>query len=292
MTDTTVTGTIDRPGLVIVTGLSGAGMSSALEAFEDLGYEVLDNFPLTLLDPLLAESQDSRRPVAVGIDTRTRGFDPAAVAARAEDLNAGLVFLTCDADILQRRFSETRRTHPMAGDRPVADGIRSERHWLTQLQERAGLVIDTSQFSIHDLRREIKGHYRRADTPTLQVNLLSFAYKWGLPREADIVMDMRFLRNPHWDESLRGLTGRDESVARYIRDDSAYAPFMQHFSEMMNRLLSRYADEGKPYLTIAVGCTGGRHRSVFMAEALRDELAIELVSGDMQITVHHRDCEH
>lgn len=274
-----------QPRLVIVTGLSGAGMSSALKAFEDIGYEVLDNFPLSLLDPLLAEDTRRERPIAVGIDARTRGFDPAAVSEKSRALQAGLVFLTCDAEILQRRFSETRRTHPLAGDRPVTDGIRSERQWLSPLQEEADLVIDTSHFSIHDLRREIEGHYRLGDRPLLWVNLLSFAYKHGLPREADIVMDVRFLRNPHWAEDLRNLTGMDERVAAYIRDDASYKPFMQSFTQMMQHLLTRYVDEGKYYLTIAMGCTGGKHRSVHIAEALSKELA----TSDMQITVQHRD---
>jgi UPF0042 nucleotide-binding protein len=271
--------------LIIVTGLSGAGMSSALKAFEDIGYEVLDNFPLSLLDPLLAEDTQRERPVAVGIDARTRGFDPEAVTDKARDVQAGLVFLTCDSEILHRRFSETRRTHPLAGDRPVNDGIRSERQWLSPLQDKADLVIDTSHLSIHDLRREIEGHYRLEDKPLLWVNLLSFAYKHGLPREADIVMDVRFLRNPHWDKNLCNLTGHDERVAHYIREDASYKPFMQHFTQMMQHLLTRYVDEGKHYLTIAIGCTGGKHRSVHVAEALRGELA----ASDMQITVQHRD---
>lgn len=273
--------------LVIVTGLSGAGMSSALKAFEDIGYEVLDNCPLSLLDPLLAENTDSERPIAVGIDTRTRGFDPVAVADKAQALGASLLFLFCDAEILQRRFSETRRTHPLAGDRPVTDGIRSERHWLVPLQESADLVIDTSHFNIHDLRREIEGCFRLEARPLLWVNLISFAYKRGLPREADIVMDVRFLRNPHWDETLRDLTGEDERIARYIGEDAAYHPFMQHFTSMMQHLLTRYVDEGKHYLTIAIGCTGGKHRSVHVAAALKNNLA----SNDMQITVQHRDIE-
>ncbi|MCI5061263.1 MAG: RNase adapter RapZ [Alphaproteobacteria bacterium] len=254
--------------IVFVTGLSGAGLSSALKNFEDLGYEVLDNFPLTLLPPLLEKK--ATKPIAIGIDSRTRNFSPTALKNAIQEHHAKLVFMHCDDPVLQKRFTETRRKHPLAQDRPVNAGIEKEKMLMQQLQSAADLLIDTSALSIHDLRRIIEGHFAREKNQRLSVSLMSFGFRGGIPASADIVMDVRFLKNPHWDEGLRPLNGKDASVQKYIEEDTNFVPFLQNFQNMLEPLLERYAHEGKSYLTIAIGCTGGKHRSVFVIEKLKD----------------------
>ena len=194
--------------LLIITGYSGAGMSSSLKHLEDLGYEVFDNFPLTMVPPLVAEQSD--KAVAIGIDTRSRGFSPEAVLDTVKDVNATLVFMTAEDAVLQKRFSETRRRHPMAGDRPVSDGIRKEQQWLHSLKDSADYLIDSSQFSVHDLRRTLEGHFTLSSTTGLTITIMSFGFKHGLPREADMVMDLRSLKNPHWEPELKPQTGLDQ----------------------------------------------------------------------------------
>lgn len=255
--------------LLIVTGFSGAGISSSLKTLEDMGYEVFDNFPLTLLNPLLEDKEAGKGPLAIGIDTRTRGFDPDSILSEARNIDATLVFLSADEAILQRRFTETRRRHPLAGDRPVSAGIKKEQEWLQPLQNNADIQIDTSELSIHDLRRVLEGHFSAGESAEMTVTLLSFGFKKGLPREADIIMDIRFLKNPHWVGELRPLTGRDQAVADYIGADEMAMPFFERFKAMLAPLLPRYRQEGKSYLTIAFGCTGGRHRSVYFVETLK-----------------------
>lgn len=273
--------------IVFVTGLSGAGISSALDALEDLGYEVFDNVPLALIDPLLKEGTDAARPVAFGIDTRSRGFDPRAVMQTAKAVGASLVFLTADEAVLQKRFTETRRRHPLATDRPVSAGIKKELTLLHPMKEAADPIIDTTELSIHDLRRIVAGHFALADAPGLRVTVMSFGFKHGIPREADIVMDVRFLRNPYWVDALKPLTGLDAPVAKYVEEDEGYSGFISDFKSMIGRLLPRYATEGKSYLTLAIGCTGGHHRSVHVAKTLGDWLAGENVTAH----VEHRDIE-
>lgn len=273
--------------ILIVTGLSGAGISSALKNLEDLGYEVFDNFPLTMIDPLLQDSCKTDCPIAIGIDTRTRGFDPKAVLASARQLGASLLFLTADEGVLQKRYTATRRRHPLAKDRPVNDGIRKELELLHRVKAKADLIIDTSRLSVHDLRRTLEGHFRLENQGKLTVTLISFGFRWGLPREADIIMDARFLQNPHWVKELNPLSGKDQAVGTYIQKDENFAPFISRFKEMMGPLLPRYVHEGKSYLTIAIGCSGGRHRSVFMIEQLK----IWLEAQGFISHVFHRDIE-
>ncbi len=273
--------------IVFVTGLSGAGMSSALKILEDFGYEVFDNFPLSLVKPLLKETKKGQ-PVAVGIDTRSRGFSAETLARKVEEFKGSLLFVTCDAAVLQKRFSATRRRHPMAVDRPVSEGIRKEKKKLDPIQSKAALTVDTSELSIHDLRHILEGHFAvRRKGGRLVVSLMSFAYRHGVPREADIVMDVRFLKNPHWVKSLKGKTGVDKKVGAYIETDPQWDPFLNNFKSLLAPLLPRYAEEGKSYLTIAAGCSGGRHRSVFTVRELSTWLA------DLGYTVHveHRDVE-
>lgn len=270
--------------IIIVTGYSGAGMTSVLKTLEDFGYEVFDNFPLTLVKSLLRETKKSR-PVAIGIDTRSRGFNADAVFNKVKDLKATLLFITSDPAVLQKRFSETRRRHPLAKDQPVSAGIRKERAKLKKLQARAAITIDTSEMSIHDLRHILEGHFARRGKGRLVVTLMSFAFRHGVPREADIVMDVRFLKNPHWVKSLKNKTGLDKKVGSYIKKDPQTGPFLKNFKSLLKPLLPRYAAEGKNYLTIAVGCSGGRHRSVFITRELGSWLKI------MGYTAHieHRD---
>ncbi len=305
-----ITRTDDRPGeaaaaakeadgrrrLVLVTGMSGAGKTSALKVFEDLGYEVVDNLPVSLLASVVRPPEPGnrlRQPLALCVDVRTRHFDiehfehDIAPLLSSADLDVTLLFLDCDNEILRRRFTETRRRHPLASDRPVIDGIRHERDRLAWLRNRADLAIDTSGVDLRDLRRLLNGHFSYAANHRLGVFVMSFSYRQGLPPEADLVFDVRFLVNPHYDPALRPLSGRDAVVAAYIERDSAFQPFLANLTGMLVSLLPAYEREGKSYLTIAVGCTGGRHRSVFVAE----RIAAALRGAGCQVGLRHRDID-
>ena len=274
--------------ILIITGLSGAGMSLSLKNLEDLGYDVFDNFPLAMLDGLLQDSYKINNPIAFGISTRTRKFNSEDVLAVVKQVNATLIFLTADDNILQRRFSETRRYHSMAKACPVSDGIRKEQEMLFNLKVGADLIIDTSDLTIHDLRRLLENYFWPENRGNLIITLISFGFHRGFPREADIVMDVRFLRNPYWVKELKHLDGRDQAVGAYIELDENFTPFLQKFEDMLGLLLPRYIQEGKKYLTVAFGCSGGRHRSVFAIEKLKPRLE------DPGFSVHviHRDIEH
>ena len=279
--------------VVLVTGMSGAGHSSALKAFEDMGYEAVDNLPLALLQGLAPEGAAIARPMAIGIDVRTRGFGSEAFLqeldrlAQHEKLDVRLLFLDCDDEALFRRYTETRRRHPLTADRPVADSVRHERLLVRPLRERADLVIDTTVLTVADLKRVLNGHFALDRQGAMTVFVTSFAYRNGVPREADLVFDVRFLDNPHYDEKLRPLTGRDAAVAEHVARDKGYRPFFDGLGALLKPLLPRYVHEGKSYLTIAVGCTGGRHRSVFVAE----QLAGWLNDLGYPVTVTHRDID-
>jgi UPF0042 nucleotide-binding protein len=277
--------------VVLVTGLSGAGMSTALNALEDLGHEAVDNLPLALVPALVEQGGALGRPVAVGIDSRTRDFSAEALArslaalrARPE-LDVRLLFVDCDAEVLQQRFTETRRRHPLAIDRPVADGIRRDRLLLAPLREAADLVVDTSLMTIHDLRRILGGHFAITGDTGLFVFVMSFSFRRGLPREADLVFDVRFLDNPHWDARLRPLTGLDAAVREAVERDRDFARFFTGLTGLLSPLLPRYNQEGKSYLTIGIGCTGGRHRSVVVAVRLAEWLA----AAGYRTGLSHRD---
>ncbi|MDD4616323.1 MAG: RNase adapter RapZ [Alphaproteobacteria bacterium] len=279
--------------VVLITGMSGAGLSTALKVFEDLGYEAVDNLRLGLVPTLVDVAPTARRHLAVAIDTRNASFSVEAFLKVDEtlsakpDLQVSLLFLDCSNEKLQQRFTETRRRHPLAVDRPVTDGIKAERELLWKIRNEAEQVIDTSETSIHDLRRLITGHYRFDNSHKLTVYLTSFSYRHGVPREADLVFDTRFLANPHWDLKLRPLTGRDEAVADYIRRDPDFAAYMSHLTGLLLPLLPRFQQEGKSYLTIAVGCSGGRHRSVMVVE----ELAKIFETNGYAVTTGHRDLD-
>jgi RNase adapter protein RapZ len=281
----------ERLPVVLVTGLSGAGHTTALKILEDLGYEAVDNLPLTLMDGLAGGKL--ARPLAVGVDSRTRDFSAEALSERLDRLthdpalDVRLLFLDCSDEVLRRRFTETRRRHPLALDRPVADGIRQERELLAPLRERADLVVDSTDLAIGDLKHLLQGHFRLQSAHAAAVTVMSFSYRNGLPREADLVFDARFLTNPHYRDELRPLTGKDAPVAQFIEADPAWSPFFTALGNLLLPLLPRFEREGKSYLTLAVGCTGGRHRSVFAAERLAQWLRAQ----GRHVSLRHRDLD-
>ncbi|MBN2752554.1 MAG: RNase adapter RapZ [Rhodospirillaceae bacterium] len=282
---------------VVVTGLSGAGKSTTLKTFEDLGYEAVDNVPLFLLRHMIREDtpprpDTPRRPLAIGVDIRTRDFDVDAIRSLVRDMEKiggsrpHIVFLDCDDIVLQRRYTETRRRHPLAADRPLTDGIALERQILAPLRDCANDIIDTSDLPPGTLKTMLFSRYGLVSAG-LHVFVTSFSFRRGLPREADLVFDVRFLRNPHYDPQLRDLTGRDTAVQAYITADPDFPEFMTRLVALLDPLLPRYVTEGKSYLTLAVGCTGGRHRSVFVAE----RLGTWLMTAGYSTSVRHRELQ-
>jgi UPF0042 nucleotide-binding protein len=284
-----------RRPFVVVTGLSGAGRGTALNVLDDLGYVAVDNVPLALLDDLMrstgGDSGASAPPLALGIDTRTLGFDARELATRIRELRnrpglaARLLFLEADTETLRRRYTETRRPHPLAPDRPVADGIAEERRQIGWMGDVADLTIDTTSLSPHRLKQILTGHFGLGRSVGTRISVMSFSFRRGLPREADLVFDARFLKNPHYDPALKPLTGRDPAVAAFIATDPDYRPFVDRLKALIGPLLPRFDAEGKSYLTIAVGCTGGKHRSVALAEELADWLR----TAGRSVTLSHRD---
>jgi UPF0042 nucleotide-binding protein len=263
--------------VVLVTGLSGAGKASILRVLEDLGYEAVDNPPLRLMEDLATRAE---RPMAIGVDTRSRGFDAANILATLTRLKCNpalrpeLVFAYADESALLRRYTETRRRHPLAPLSRVSDGVAAETAMTALLREGADLLIDTSDLPLPMLRRMIEQRFStNEDTEIgMTVALISFAYPAGLPREAELVFDARFLRNPHYDPILRNKTGLDADVATYVEADPDYTPFLDKVTDLLTMLLPRFVQEGKKYASIAIGCTGGRHRSVRIVQALAERL--------------------
>lgn len=279
--------------MLLISGLAGAGRTTALRALEDLGYEAIDNLPLELLPHLVSgiASGDSQGPIAIGIDSRSRGFSSGAFLSLIESLRAdprfdlALVFLDCSDDVLIRRFTETRRRHPLAPDRNAADGIAQERSLMFPVRAIADLVVDTSNRSMAELKRLMTERFALERKPGLAVTVISFSYRMGVPREADLVFDVRFLSNPHYVDSLQPLDGENPEVARFIERDPALAGFMTTLDALIMPLLPSYEREGKSYLTIAVGCTGGKHRSVYVAK----KLAAALGDSGRPVALIHRD---
>jgi UPF0042 nucleotide-binding protein len=284
-----------RRRVVVVTGLSGAGKGSALHVLEDLGYEAVDNPPLHLLEELVSRGD---RPVAVGVDARSRGFDAGSVLAALARLKLNpalrpeLVFMWADETVLLRRFTETRRRHPLAPEGQVRDGIAAETASVAALREAADLVLDTSDLPLSVLRGMVEQRFRDAASSEalMTVSLLSFAFPQGLPREADLVFDARFLRNPHYTPKLRPLTGLDPEVAEFVEADPDYTPFVHKITDLLSLLLPRFVQEGKKYASVAVGCTGGRHRSVHVVQNLACNLAqLHQATPTWRISVTHRE---
>jgi UPF0042 nucleotide-binding protein len=278
--------------VVLVTGPSGAGRSTAINALEDLGYEAIDNLPLSLL-PRLFEGPPMAQPLAIGVDARTRDFSAGALQEavdtleRNPDVSTCLLYVDANAETLIRRFSETRRRHPMAPEEAPLLGIEREQDLLQPIRSRADILIDTSEQTPHDLRGEINRWFSKEEATGLVVTLHSFSYKRGVPRGADMVLDCRFLRNPYWEPRLRSLDGRDKAVADYVMADEKYPAFFSKLTDLTEFLLPAYRDEGKSYFSVALGCTGGQHRSVTVAEALANRLA----QKSWQVSIRHREVE-
>ncbi|MFM5924414.1 MAG: RNase adapter RapZ [Novosphingobium sp.] len=271
-----------RQRLLLVTGLLGAGKTTVLRVLEDLGWEAIDNFPIRLLGRLIdspdGSSGDLRGPLAIGFDSRTRGFDPAKVIDRVKklaerpDLEVTTLFLDCSGQELERRYNETRRRHPLAQDLPAASGIAAEREAMEPLRRWADMVISTTNFTSNDLQQAIRERFGQSAPASMTVSVTSFGFSRGTPPLADLVFDMRFLDNPHWDDKLRPMTGMDKPVAAHIRKDPAFAEAYERIRDLILLLLPRYQAQGKAYVNIAFGCTGGRHRSVFVAEQIARDL--------------------
>jgi UPF0042 nucleotide-binding protein len=281
--------------LVIITGLSGAGRSAAAKCFEDLGFFVVDNLPPELIGTLVdlgSRSNGAVTRLAVVMDVRSRAFssDLRSVINDLADrrMRPRVLFLEARDDVLVRRFENVRREHPLQGGGRLVDGIAAERALLEDLRGVADLVIDTSDRSVHDLRRSIESAFvgtAQGPRPALRATIVSFGYKYGLPVDADLVVDVRFLPNPHWIPELRNLTGRDSEVRDYVLTQEGAEEFLDRYTELLKIIGAGYSRESKRFLTLAVGCTGGKHRSVAMAEQLADRL-----SGlGIQTTVVHRD---
>lgn len=283
---------MDDPGqamqVVLVTGPAGAGRSTAINALEDLGYETIDNLPMPLIADALAGARGNRG-MAFGIDTRTRAFTAAALLGLLDRLEADprlspqLLYLDCSVEALLRRFSETRRRHPISRADTPREAVEHEKALLADLRDRAMVLIDTSEMTPHDLRAEIGRWFDPSTGRLLRVSVQSFSYKRGVPPGLDMVFDVRFLRNPHWDPSLRAQTGREPAVAAYIGQDPRYAEFFQRIQDLVSFLLPAFVEEGKTQLSIGFGCTGGQHRSVATAE----HMARVLAEGGWDVSKRH-----
>ncbi|ASJ90703.1 RNase adapter RapZ [Porphyrobacter sp. CACIAM 03H1] len=282
----------EKRQLLLVTGLAGAGKSTALDVLEDLGWETIDNFPVRMLKRLVTMPDETRAPLAIGFDSRTRGFVPNDIIALVKDLGARpdlaltSLFLDCGGSELERRFNETRRRHPMAAGRPVLDGIAAERELLEPLRRWAEVLIDTTALTSNDLQARVRELFAPAEAETaLTLTISSFGFARGMPPLADLVFDMRFLDNPHWVPGLKEQTGQDAAVGEHIERDPAFADVFARIRDLLLVLLPRYAAQGKPYVHVAFGCTGGRHRSVFTAERMAEALR----AAGFSPTVRHRN---
>lgn len=284
--------------LLIVTGLSGAGKSSAMKALEDLGYDAVDNLPLSMAWQLAGDWAGAQRPLssdpqglAIGVDSRTREFSPERLTEfltwlqSRGDMTVELLFLDCDDELLLRRFTETRRRHPMgpAGQR-LRDAVAAERAAMISLRDQAEHVIDTTALSTHDLRALISGYYALSSAG-LSISIISFSYRRGVPREADLVFDVRFLKNPHYVMELRPFSGQNAAVGGFISSDRLFDTALETYGRLVHTLMDGYTREGKSYLTIAIGCTGGRHRSVYFA----GRLCAQMRHYGHDTEVRHRD---
>ncbi len=278
--------------IVLVTGPSGAGRTTAIRALEDLGYEVIDNLPLSLI-PRLMDGPPLARPIALGLDVRNRDFNATALIELIDRLTRDptvaleVIYIDCAPGELIRRYSETRRRHPLAPAATPAEGIEREVDLLAPIRVRADHLIDTSEMSPHDLKAEVALWFAQGQGPRLALSLQSFSYKRGLPRGLDMVFDCRFLANPHWDADLRPRDGRDPAVAAFVAADPRFAEFYVKLADMVNFLLPAQLQEGKAHLAIGFGCTGGQHRSVAVVE----KLAAQLADGGWPVSKRHRELE-
>ncbi len=282
--------------ILLVTGVSGAGKTTVLKTLEDLGWETVDNFPIKLAAKLLkipaSGGEDGPNiPLALGFDSRTRGFDAEALIQQIKalqtqpNLEIMTLFLDCAGVEIERRYAETRRRHPMAQDRPAMDGVAIDRNLMEPFRRWAETVVDTSKLSAYDLQQVIRERFTSPTTPHATITVTSFGFSRGVPHNADLVFDLRFLRNPHWDSDLRPMTGMDASVAEYVAADPKYDEAMQKIRDLLRFLLPLYDAQGKAYINIAFGCTGGLHRSVHVAETFGNWLR----EDGFALTVSHRN---
>ncbi|WP_347312430.1 RNase adapter RapZ [Defluviimonas sp. SAOS-178_SWC] len=278
--------------VVLVTGPSGAGRSTAIHALEDLGYEVIDNLPFSLI-PRLLDGPPLARPVALGIDVRNRDFSATALIelidrlTRLPEVAPEVLYLDCRPEELIRRFGETRRRHPLTGADTPAEGVASEIDLLVPIRARAEVLIDTSDLSPHDLKAEVGRWFGEGPDPRLAVSVHSFSYKRGVPRGVDMMFDCRFLKNPHWEPELRALDGRAPAVEEYVASDPRFDEFFARTRDLLLMLLPAHVEEGKSHLAIGFGCTGGQHRSVAVAEKMANALA----EAGWQVSKRHRELE-
>jgi len=282
-----------RPHILIVSGMSGAGRSTVANVVEDLGWFVIDNLPPTLIErvaDLAFTPGSSVTKLALVADVRGREFFSELVSTieslQRTDLDVRFVFLEAEDDALVRRFEETRRRHPAADGGGVLDGIRRERELLGDLRGMADLIIDTTQLNVHELRDRVLSVMDDDHSAALRIDVISFGFKHGSPRDADLVFDVRFLPNPHWVEELRPFSGRDGAVRDYVFGQPAAGPFMEALTHLLDLVVPGYVQEGKRYLTIAIGCTGGRHRSVAIGDAVGEHLR---ETTELPVSVQHRD---
>ena len=283
-----------QPEMVLITGISGSGKGSALKAFEDLGFYCVDNLPVDLIPhfaELVLHSLEYERAALV-VDVREgAGLArlPQMLAGIRKSINTQVVFLEADDSAIVRRFSETRRPHPLGTDRSISRSIRSERSRLAAIRAAADLIINTSKFTVHDLREFIGERFRgQSDQSRILISVISFGYRNGVPPDSDLVFDVRFLPNPNYIPRFKNLSGRNPGVARYIRSFPQTVEFIDRISHLLVYLLPHYIREGKSYLTIAFGCTGGQHRSVMIAEEIRKHL----LKAGFKVKVAHRDIVH
>lgn len=278
--------------LVLITGPSGAGRSTAIHALEDLGYEVIDNIPLSLV-PRLIDGPPLGRPIALGLDARNRDFNAANLIELIDTLtrnprvNLEVLYIDCAISVLIQRFSQTRRRHPLAPAETPLIGIRREIDLLAPIRVRADHLIETSDMTPHDLKEEITRWFDRGTAARMAVSIQSFSYKRGLPRGVDMVFDCRFLQNPYWVPDLRIKDGRDAAVALHVAEDPRFAEFFLRLQDLVGFLLPAHVDEGKAHLSIGFGCTGGQHRSVVLAE----KLGIALADAGWPVSIRHRELE-
>ena len=277
----------EKSKLIIVTGLSGAGRSTALKIFEDLGYEAVDNLPFSLL-PIITEKKLAGF-FSFGIDVRSRDFNSKDISkfikSNRKSFNIHLVYFDCESSTLIDRFKESRRPHPLKLDIPINDIIEQEKFWLKPLKEIADNIIDTTNLNLPNLRRILETNYSTSQQLKLNLRILSFGYKYGIPREADIVVDMRFIKNPFYIKELKKLTGKDRKVIKYISGQINFKNFYKLFLETHKIIIPAFLTEGKKFLTIAFGCTGGIHRSVMMAE----KFSKDIFSKKIEVSLEHRD---
>jgi UPF0042 nucleotide-binding protein len=286
----------EQPDIVIITGLSGAGRSTAAKSLEDLGWFVVDNLPPGLLPTMVdlaARSNGAVSRMAAVVDVRSRAFTTDLKSAisdlGARGAAARVIFLEAAEDTLVRRFDSERRPHPLQGTGLVTDGIDAERELLRDVRAEADLVMDTSRLNVHQLRARMRNFFGGGTAAGLRLSIVSFGYKYGLPVDADVVADCRFLPNPHWIPDLAPMTGQDAPVRDYVLSQPGAEEFLTHYAELLKVVLPGYEREGKRFVTLAVGCTGGKHRSVAIADELAARVAGAFAAGGAEVQVVHRD---